>query len=286
MPTISIVLPCKDESDALGAVLSDIRAIYPDAEILVVDDGSTDESAEIARAGGARVIKHPYSLGNGAAIKSGLRAARGDIVACMDSDGQHRAEDLPRLIEALDGGIDMVVGARNRAGQAGRWRSLANRIYNTFAGWMIGHRIPDLTSGFRVMRRDRAIDFFHLLPNGFSYPTTLTMAFFRAGYLVRYIPIDVRNRVGRSHISPIKDGIRFLLIIFKVGTLYSPLKIFFPLSVLLFGSGLGYYLFTYATQGRFTNMGALLFLSSIMTFLMGLVSEQITSLMYQGTRQR
>lgn len=283
---VSVVLPCKNEARSLAALLPELREVLSSAEVIVVDDGSSDDSADIARDHDVRIVSHPYSLGNGAAIKSGLRAATGEIIVCMDADGQHRPKDVARILDALDEGYDMVVGARQSEGQASVGRSLANRFYNWFAGLIVGHPIADLTSGMRAFRRDKAIEFLHLLPNGFSYPTTLTMAFFRAGYLVRYVPIDVQARQGKSHLSIVKDGVRFLLIIFKVGTLYSPLKVFFPMSVGFFVLGLAYYLFTYLTIGRFTNMGALLFLSSAMTFLMGLISEQITSLMYQSSHRR
>lgn len=277
---ITVILPCRNEASALPALMDDLAEILPDARILLIDDGSTDGSASVAEAHGATVISHQYSTGNGAAIKSGLRAADTDYVICMDADGQHRPEDVQALVVGLKKGYDMVVGARSAEGQANVGRGLANRFYNWFAGLMVGHPILDLTSGMRAFRRDKAMEFLHLLPNGFSYPTTLTMAFFRAGYQITYVPIDVRPRQGRSHISILKDGIRFLLIIFKIGTLYSPLKIFFPASFLLFLLGVGYYVFTYWTEGRFTNMGALLLLSSLMTFFIGLISEQITSLLY------
>lgn len=278
---VSIILPCKDEATSLPALLPELRECFPDAEIMVIDDGSTDDSGGIARTHGVSVLRHPYSLGNGAAIKSGLRVATNEIVVCMDADGQHDPKSITSLLEGIEEGFDMVVGARQSDGQANVGRSLANRFYNWFAGLMVGHSVKDLTSGMRAFRKNKALAYIHLLPNGFSYPTTLTMAFFRAGYSIKYVPITVDSRNGKSHISPVKDGIRFFIIIFKIGTLYSPLKIFFPMSVFLFLIGLGYYLITYMTMGRFTNMGALLFLSSVIVFLMGLISEQITALLYQ-----
>lgn len=279
---ITIVLPAKNEAEGLAGTLPALQKHQPGARILVVDDGSTDNTPGICRSHGVESIRHPYAMGNGAAIKAGIRAARTEIVICMDADGQHRAEDVAPLVEKLSEGYEMVVGARASSAQASPWRRLANGIYNRFAAWMVGHPVADLTSGMRAVRRERALEFLHLLPNGFSYPTTLTMAFFRAGYAVRYEPIQALQRKGKSHISPLRDGIRFLLIIFKVGTLYSPLKIFFPMSVVFFLTGFVYYLTTYFTMGRFTNMGALLFLTSIIVFLMGLISEQITSLLYQS----
>lgn len=200
----------------------------------------------------------------------------------MDGDGQHRARDVPRLIARLEEGYEMVVGARDASGQANRHRGLANAFYNRLASWMVGHSVKDLTSGFRVVRRKKFKEFLHLLPNGFSYPTTCTMAFFRAGYPVAYEPIDVQQRhVGTtSHVKVWRDGLRFLLIIFKIGTLYSPVKLFAPISAGFFCTGVGYYLYTYLTQHRFTNMSVLLFSAAVIVFLIGLISEQITALMY------
>lgn len=278
--SISIVIPAKNEAASIGAVLKQLRALVPTAELVVVDDGSTDNTAGIANQHGARVVTHPTSRGNGAAVKSGLRAVSGEIVVCMDADGQHSPADVPRLLDRLAEGYDMVVGARMSGSQANWWRGLANRLYNRIASWMTGQPVDDLTSGFRAVRRARMLEFLPLLPNGFSYPTTSTMAFFRAGYGVSYVPIQAAKRTGRSHIRVGRDGVRFLLIIFRVGTLYSPLKIFFPLSLLLFTTGAGYVVWTLLADGRFTNFGTLLLVTSLLVFLIGLVSEQITSLLY------
>ena len=278
---LSFVIPAKNESQGLPALLHTLTALYPGAEIVVVDDGSDDGTGDLAQQAHAKVIRHPYSLGNGAAIKSGVRAASRRLVVCLDADGQHAAGDVGRLLEMQTQGYDMVVGARVGAkSQASPWRHLANTVYNLLASWMVGHRIPDLTSGFRVLDRDRFREYLHLLPNGFSYPTTITMAFFRAGYRVGYMPIEVHKRKGKSHIKPLRDGMRFLLIIFKIATLYSPLKIFLPISAAFFFTGIGYYLYTFLTIHRFTNMSALMFITAVLVFLIGLVSEQITTLLY------
>jgi glycosyltransferase involved in cell wall biosynthesis len=226
------------------------------------------------------MVSHPYSTGNGAAIKTGARNAKGDILVFMDADGQHSIEDLDRLVARFNQGFDMVVGARSGPSQAGKRRRFGNQLYNRLASLITGHHIDDLTSGFRVVHADKFREFLHLLPNGFSYPTTITMAFFRSGYSVAYVPIHAKQRSGKSHIRLARDGLRFLLIIFRVGTLYSPLKVFVPVSGLFFLLGLGYYAFTYITQGRFTNMSALLLVTSVIVFMIGLVSEQITNLMY------
>ncbi len=279
---LSIILPAKNEEHGLRYFLPDLRARYPDAEILVVNDGSTDSTEIVSKEFGAIVINHPYSMGNGAAIKSGARAASGDVIVFMDADGQHRPDDIALLLNVLDQGFDMVVGERSPASQASFGRRLANGFYNKFSSWITGQRIGDLTSGFRVVKADKFREFLYLLPNGFSYPTTNTMAFFRAGYAVGYHPIVVEKRIGESHIQPFKDGIRFLMIIFKIGTLYSPLKIFLPFSLLHLLAGFGYYAYTFLTLHRFTNMSAVLLTTAVTIFLMGLVSEQITMLLYQN----
>lgn len=278
---ISIILPAKNEAAAIGATVSSIRQHYPDAEVIVVNDGSTDSTAVIAQLAGAKVVHHPYSKGNGAAIKSGARAARGDIFVFMDADGQHDPADIPRLLVKLEEGHDMVVGARQKGSQASMGRGLANGLYNRLASWMTGHRVADLTSGFRAVRAGKFREFLYLLPNGFSYPTTSTMAFFRAGYSVAYVPIHAARRIGKSHIRLLRDGSRFLLIIFKIGTLYSPLKIFAPVALAMFVLASGWYGYTLQSSGRFTNMSALLYSGAVMVFLMGLISEQITALMYK-----
>ncbi|MEW6169721.1 MAG: glycosyltransferase family 2 protein [Pseudomonadota bacterium] len=279
---LSIILPAKNEAPALAALLPRLRAAQPQAEIIVVDDGSTDETRELCRQNGVQCLSSPYSMGNGAAVKRGARAATGEILVFMDADGQHDPELIARLLARLDQGYDMVVGARSRDGQASVHRGLANAFYNRLASWMTGFPIRDLTSGFRAVRADKFREFLHLLPNGFSYPTTITMAFFRSAYAVAYEPIPVYPRVGTaSHIRPFKDGLRFLLIIFRIATLYSPVKLFAPASLGFFFLGCGYYAWTYTTMGRFTNMSMLLLSASVIIFLIGLVSEQITALTYR-----
>lgn len=281
MSSLSIVLPAKNEAAAIDTTVAGIRQHYPDAEVIVVNDGSTDNTASLAEAAGAKVVHHPYSKGNGAAIKSGARAARGDIIVFMDADGQHDPADIPCLLTRVNEGYDMVVGARQTGSQASIGRRLANSFYNRLATYMTGHRVEDLTSGFRAVRASKFREFLYLLPNGFSYPTTSTMAFFRAGYSVAYVPIHAAKRIGKSHIRLLRDGARFLLIIFKIGTLFSPVKIFAPVALAMFMLASGWYGYTLYNFGRFTNMSALLYSGAVMVFLMGLISEQITALMYK-----
>lgn len=278
---LSIILPAKNEGPALKNLLPRLRLAQPDAEIIVVDDGSTDDTRDICVAAGVSCLSSPYSMGNGAAIKRGARAASGDVLVFMDGDGQHDPADIARLLERLEQGFDMVVGARDWSSQAGVGRGVANTIYNWLATRMTGHAVEDLTSGYRAVKADRFREFLHLLPNGFSYPTTSTMAFFRSAYPVAYVPIKAAQRIGKSHIKPIKDGIRFLLIIFKIATLYSPLKLFVPASVVFFLLGCANYLRTYLEAGRLTNGSALMWSAAVIIFLIGLVSEQITALTYR-----
>ena len=277
---LSIVIPAKNEAGAIGDVVKTARSKYPEAEIIVVDDGSDDATAEVAEAAGATVISHPESLGNGAAVKSGARAANGEVLALMDGDGQHDSGELGPLLEKLEQGYDMAVGARHSGSHASIGRLFANGLYNELASLISGRQILDLTSGFRVVRTSMFRRFLYLLPNGFSYPTTITMAFLRSGFPVCFEPVKVADRSGKSHIRPIRDGLRFLVIIFKITTLYSPLKVFVPLSATFFATGLGYYAYTYFTSGRLTNMSVLVFSAAVIIFLIGLISEQITALTY------
>ena len=279
---LSLILPARNEAGALRHLLPELVAILPDAEIIVVNDGSDDDTLAVCAEFPVRVVSHPYPKGNGAAVKSGARAANGDVLIFMDADGQHKPEDIPALLEKFDEGYDMVVGARQTGSHAGAHRAVANDLFSRFATWMIQQTVEDLTSGFRVVKAKKFRKFLYLLPNGFSYPTTITMSFFRAGFSVAYLPIHTpRRSTGKSHIRPVRDGARFLLIIIRIGTLYSPQKLFLPISGGFFATGLGYYLYTYLSVGRFTNMSALLFISAILTFLIGIVSEQISALHYK-----
>ena len=282
---VSIIIPAKNEALGLAALLPELSRGYPGFEIIVVNDGSTDNTEQVCNDAGVAVVTHPYSKGNGAAVKSGARIAKGDYLVFMDGDGQHSAADVGRLLAKLEEGYDLVVGARSgRDAQASVARWSANAVYNGFASWMVNRRIEDLTSGFRCVDRRKFLSFLYLLPNGFSYPTTSTMAFFRAGYSVGFVPITVSKRLGKSHISMVKDGVRFLLIIFKVGTLYSPLKVYFPAAFVTAGIGVLNYLLTISNSGfRFTNGTTLLLLTGAIMFLIGLLSEQLTNLQFKDT---
>ncbi|MGB5776648.1 MAG: glycosyltransferase family 2 protein, partial [Sedimenticolaceae bacterium] len=278
---LSIILPALNEARSLEHLLPDLKQAFPDAELIVVDDGSQDDTAAVCEANGCRVVRNPYRMGNGAAIKRGVRAAGGKYLAMLDADGQHSAGHLRRLWARFQSeDLDMLVGARYRGDHASVFRRFGNFAFNRLASWMTGQRITDLTSGLRICKAHRFREFLHLLPNGFSYPTTSTMAFFRSGYSVAYEPIDVQQREGRSHLKIWREGVRFLVIIFKIGALYSPLKFFLPISISLFGAASLLYAYTFAAEGRFTNMSALLYMTSLLTFLIGMVSEQITSLMF------
>ncbi|SHO45776.1 glycosyltransferase family 2 protein [Desulfopila aestuarii] len=280
---VTILIPAFNEEQSIGNTISKLKEMYPCFEILVIDDGSTDDTMQIAMDAGASVWPHPYNIGNGAAIKSGLRLAKGEWIIMMDADGQHNPEDIAHLLEHKDS-YDMVIGARIKGSVTDFHRDLANKLYNKIASYVTRFKIMDLTSGFRLVRRSTVQDFIYLLPNTFSYPTTLTMAYLRMGRSLKYVPIISRRRTGRSKIRLVEDGIRFLLIIFKVATLFSPLRMFLPVSALLFCTGLSYYAITYFTEGRFTNMSALFFTTSVITFMIGLVSEQIAQMRYDRVK--
>jgi glycosyltransferase involved in cell wall biosynthesis len=275
---LSIIVPTFNEEKGIGDVVGAIQALeLPQTEILVIDDGSTDETAHMASAAGARVISHPYNIGNGAAVKTGIRSARGRVVVFLDGDGQHDPRDIPRLLTFIPQ-YHMVVGARQKGSQTSKHRDAANWVYNRFASFLASFTIEDLTSGFRAMRRQDALRFCDMFPNRFSYPTTSTLAFIRSGRSVRYVPITTRARSGTSKIRLLHDGVEFFVIILKIAMMYSPLRVFLPVSSFLFFLGLARYAYTYLTEHTFTNMAHLLINSSVIVFLLGLIAEQIASL--------
>jgi glycosyltransferase involved in cell wall biosynthesis len=277
----TVVVPAMNEAAGIGPLVTALRAIAPWHEILVIDDGSTDETASRATEAGARVIRHPYNKGNGAAVKTGIRQATGAFVLVIDGDGQHQPADAARLVSQLDT-YDLVVGARTPASQATWARRAGNALLNRLASYLASHEIPDLTSGFRAARREYLLEFVHLLPNGFSTPTTTTLAFLKAGYSVRFEPIEAAQRQGTSKIQLGPDGVKFLLILLKIITLYSPLRIFLPVSAAAILTGAAYAVWTIATQSHVTNSSVLLIVLGVVVFLVGLVSEQISTLRFEG----
>jgi len=278
---ISVIIPAYNEADTIGDLVSSIRSLYPAAEIIVIDDGSSDSTADVAKVAGAEVFSHPYNIGNGAAIKSGIRVAKGNILVFMDGDGQHNPEDIARLIENIPL-YDMVVGARSVGDQASLGRALGNKLYNWFASYVAKFSIKDLTSGFRAVKTTVARNFLYLLPNTYSYPTTLTLGVLRSGMSVKYIPIKARKRkTGRSNIKLIHDGVRFFMIITRICTLYSPMRVFLPVSFLMFLTGVINYIYTFLTRSRFTNMSVFLFVTAIIIFMMSLISEQICQMRFE-----
>jgi glycosyltransferase involved in cell wall biosynthesis len=278
---VSIIIPAYDEEESIGELIEEIKALYPEFEIIVINDGSSDNTAQVAKEAGALVYSHPYNIGNGAAVKSGIRFASNKILVFMDGDGQHDPEDIRKLLEYFPD-FDMVVGARSKGHQASRGRALGNWAYNRLASYVAKFPVEDLTSGFRAVKSDIAHGFLYLLPNTYSYPTTLTLGILRSGRSVKYLRIKAeKRRKGNSKIKIFQDGIRFFLIITKICALYSPLRVFLPISFVMFCLGLGYYLYTFLSWGRFTNMSALLFTTSVLIFMMGLISEQICQMRFE-----
>lgn len=279
--TTSVIVPAFNEGAAIADVVAALRRDAAWHEVIVVDDGSSDDTGEQARQAGAIVVRHPYNKGNGAAVKSGVRSATGANVLIVDGDGQHRPGDAQRLVARL-GEFDLVIGARSSATQATRARRVGNAVLNRLASYLTDRQIPDLTSGFRAARRACLVEFLHLLPNGFSAPTTTTMAFLKAGYSVAFEPIDAEQRVGSSKIKFARDGAKFLLILLKIITIFSPLKIFVPVSVVTFAIGFVYAAWTIWTQSHVTNSSVLLIMLAVVIFLVGLVSEQISALRFES----
>jgi glycosyltransferase involved in cell wall biosynthesis len=284
--SVSVIIPAFSEAETISSVVSSIRALYPDFEVIVIDDGSKDETATAAQSAGAKVYSHPYNIGNGAAVKSGIRSASGDILVFMDADGQHDPADVEQLIQLLPE-YDMAVGARTKGGQASFVRATGNRIYNMFASYVAKYPIQDLTSGFRAIKADIAREFLYLLPNTYSYPTTLTLGVLRTGRSLVYVPIRTRKREkGKSKIKLFRDGTRFFMIITRICTFYSPMRVFLPISFAMFLAGLVNYAATYLSEGRFTNMSALLFMTAVLIFMMSLISEQICQLRFERRERR
>ncbi len=277
-PSISIVLPLHNEEAMIGEILTQLEAVGRYDEIIAVDDGSTDNTAaEVARHPAVRLLQHSYNIGNGGAIKTGLRHASGDIIVVMDGDGQHPVSEIPNLLQHIDR-YDMVVGARTQESETNIGRDIANWFFNLYASYVVGAQVADLTSGFRAFRRDAVKPFIPILPNGFSSPTTLTIAFFRSGYTVKYQPFRAPARVGRSKIRPIRDGLRFLLTITRLAVMFVPLKVFMPISLAMMAVGGSYTVGKLAIRGAFSGFGSLIFTVGFLMLMLGLISEQIAML--------
>ena len=280
-PNVSVIIPAYNEAGIIGDIISEILALYPDFTVIVINDGSTDDTAAEAKKAGAIVYSHPYNIGNGAAIKSGIRVAPGDILVFMDGDGQHEPQDIARLLDWTTE-FDLVVGARSAGDQASLSRAFGNTLYNWFASYVAKFSIKDLTSGFRAVKSNVARNFLYLLPNTYSYPTTLTLGVLRSGLSVKYVPIKIRRRkTGKSNIKLLTDGVRFFMIITRICTLYSPMRVFLPVSFAMFLIGVINYLYTYITRSRFTNMSVFLFVAAIIIFMMSLISEQICQMRFE-----
>ena len=278
---ISVIIPVFNEEHTIGELVKKIRSYLPEAEIIVINDGSDDNTAKIAQDSGAIVFNHPYNIGNGAAIKSGIRTATGEVLVFMDGDGQHDPADIDAML-AYFPDYDMVVGARSGSGQASIGRALGNKIYNWFASYVTKFSVRDLTSGFRAVKAEIARNFLYLLPNTYSYPTTMTLGVLRSGNSVKYLPIKTKKRIqGKSHIRLFKDGVRFFMIITRIATMYSPMRVFLPVSFVMFALGTLRYVYTFIAEGRFTNMSALFFVTSVTIFMMSLISEQVCQMRYE-----
>jgi len=281
---VSVIVPAFREEKSVGTVIQQTHELMTQLgksfEIVVIDDGSDDETGNIANSTGVRVITHPYNIGYGAALKTGIRFARGQTIVMMDADGQHDPEDIPILLERLEN-HDMVVGARSAKSETKLHRDIANRAYNVFASYVCGYRIQDLTSGFRAIKANIARSFLGLLPNTFSFSTTITMAVVRSGFSICYVPIHTSYPAGKSKIRLIQDGSRFLLIIMKIATLFSPMKLFLPVSASLFLGGLAYGIFRMIFMGgRYGQTSGLIMVMAVIIFMVGLVSEQIAQLRF------
>jgi glycosyltransferase involved in cell wall biosynthesis len=278
---VSVIIPAFNEEKTIGEIVNRIRGYLPECEIIVINDGSDDDTAKVAQDSGAIVFNHPYNIGNGAAIKSGIRTATGEVLVFMDGDGQHDPADIDAMLKHFPD-YDMVVGARSGGGQASFGRALGNTLYNWFASYVTKFAVKDLTSGFRAVKSDIARSFLYLLPNTYSYPTTITLGVLRNGNSVKYLPIKTKKRLqGKSHIRLFRDGVRFFMIITRIATMYSPMRVFLPVSFTLFALGMLRYIYTLITEGRFTNMSAFFFVSSVTIFMMSLISEQVCQMRYE-----
>jgi glycosyltransferase involved in cell wall biosynthesis len=292
-PRISVILPVFEEKETVGvlipAIIDRLGQEGESFEIVAVDDGSSDGTLEVLR--GLReqhpdlvhVVRHVYNKGNGAALRTGIRVARGEIVVCMDADGQHSPDEISQLTSLIPP-YDLVIGARLE-GYAGSWhRGAANRFYNALASWLTRTLVKDLTSGFRAMRRGVVLHFLPLFPAGFSAPSTTTLAFLKAGYNVTFVPVHVGKRgAGKSKIRLWSDGGRFVTLILRIIMLYDPLRIFLPTGVYVAIAGVVAAVAGILNARRLVVSGSavLLLLAALVIWLLGLIASQIaTSLIF------
>lgn len=285
--SLSIVIPAYNEGTTIGNIIAQVHELHPYAEVVVVDDCSSDNTALVASAAGANVISRPYNIGNGAGVKTGVRAATGDVVIIMDGDGQHNPADISRLLGHI-GRYDMVIGARSRAGQQNWIRWLGNSLINRLGSYLTGLKMEDLTSGFRAFRRDILLHYIHLLPNQFSWPTTSALAFAKAGYHVRFEPIAMQRRQGgRSHQKLLKNGLKFTIIIFRIISLFNPLRIFIPVMLLFILLSVVSYFLGVANDGNWLHLpptAMFCLIAALFFFFFGLLAEMISALRFERVR--
>ena len=278
--SVSIIIPAYQEEEAIGQVVANVLRVARELgcpyEVLVVDDGSTDNTGGAARYAGAQVLVHPYNRGYGAALKTGIRAATSRTVLFLDADGQHDPEDI-RCLLAERKVYDMVVGARRRSQGAPLWRKPGKLFLGWLANNLTGRNIPDLKSGFRAIAREMALRFLPIMPDGFSFSTTSTIAAFRGGYKVQYIPIQVAHRVGKSTVTMI-DGFKTIMLIIRIVTLFAPLRVFLPVSAATFVLGVGFVIQGYLSAGAASIKGIMVILASILFFLFGILVDQVTAI--------
>lgn len=277
--SVSIVIPAYNEESSITELIKRIFAVSKDFELIVSSDGSTDATVRLAKDAGAIVVEHPYNVGNGAAVKDGALRATRDYIVFMDADLQHQPDDVVQLLQYLPE-YDMVIGARTKESMTDLHRNIGNKILIKIAENISGHKINDLTSGFRAVKKELFLKFMHLYPLRYSYPTTSTLAFLSAGYFVKYVPLSsIQKRIhGESNIRPLKDGMRFIHIILRVIMTFHPMKIFLPITLTLFLGGIAVSVYQLLQVGGIRSSSIILLLSSVIVFLNGMLAEQISQI--------
>lgn len=274
--TLAVIIPAFNEASSIGAVLDSLRAECGDliTTIIVVDDGSNDDTGAIAEARGATVIRHAANRGYGASLKSGIRSADTTHVATLDADGQHHAADLHRLWQARQR-ADMVIGARRQLIHSPLWRMPGKWILGAVASYLVAQRIPDLNSGLRLISRPVVMRYMHLCPNGFSMSTTLTLAVLSRGIPVEFVPIDVQRREGKSTVT-VATGLATVMLLLRIICLFNPLRLFVPASLAIAAAGFAWAI-PYAMAGRGLSVAAMLaMVTAILLFSLGLLCDQIS----------